>query len=114
MYASNRALFPGTSPSFALSPQPIHQNVDESPRARLPVRIGIAITHSDHRAQQVRWVDILANIAARAGSLHERGDRACDQFSRGRTQCRSAACRSWEGGPAAAAGGGGFLRLVGL
>src|SRR5258708_12153418 len=63
-----------------LTPQPIHQNVDESPRARFPTRIGIAVADSDQRAQQVGRIDILAHIAAGNRALHEGGDRACNQF----------------------------------
>src|SRR3984893_13936329 len=83
-----------TSASSTLAPQPIHQNVDESPRARFPALVGIPITHSDQRTQQVRRIDIFAHIAACDGTLHERRDRTGDQFSRGCIKRGSTACRS--------------------
>ena len=87
---------PPCAHSTTLTPQPIHQNVDESPRAGLPARIGVSVAHSDHCAQQVRRIDILAHIAATDGAFHEGGDRACDQFHRswgGRASSRS--CQRW-------------------
>ena len=66
--------------SSAPAPQAVHQDVDESPRARFPARVGISITYPAQRTQQVGRIDILAHIAAADGTLHEYGDRAGDQF----------------------------------
>src|SRR5580704_5131757 len=76
-----------------LTLQPIHQNVDESPRARFPARVGIAIADSAERAQQVRRIDILTYIAAGDRALHEGGDRARDQLCRSCAQGRGAGSR---------------------
>src|ERR1700733_11642261 len=84
--------------SSALAPQPIHQNVDESPRARFPACVGISIAHTDQRTQQVRWIDILAHIAASYRIFHERGNRAGDQLDGGCMRRGSTAgdgCQGW-------------------
>src|SRR5882757_1376536 len=74
--------------------QSIHQNVDETPRARLPAHVRIPVADSDQGTQQVGRIDILAHIAAGDGALHERGNRTCYQFDRGCMKGGAASCRS--------------------
>ena len=56
-------------------PRTCNEDIDEPPRALLPLRAGRYVGDADESANEINWVEILAYVAALDCALHEGANR---------------------------------------
>jgi hypothetical protein len=78
--------------------KPIHEDIDQAARARLPARAGAEMGEAGERAQEIGGIGVGANFACGSGAFHHRRHRIGDPRARGRIELRRAAHHRLEGG----------------
>ena len=82
---------------LTLYAQPIHEDVDQAPGARLPACAGIEMGEAGERAQHVGVIGVRANFASSSSALHHSRHRVGDPSARGCVELRRAADHRLEG-----------------